>query len=310
VDGSNIPVAEVVDRETLHVGLVERVPQTSLKIGVSVSCQPDGLADVIGPDEDPVAVTSVAICTAILSARARTLHHCISDGNGRWTAMITIPASEACGRILLRPSILRRINGDANNGKAWRKGEQIADGPAAVIELDSRPFLPGNSLDNEWKDFGAESSPNELRSRKDLAWFLDLSNEDKPKLILNEGISGFKKALESPARVGKPARVRDTVAHSVLQPVLILLAHEAIRATPEDTELEDSGWRGELLCLLGKQSPGMTALAQAQQWLTDWRKGLHTELALSLQTAIQRHLDFGEGLEKLLKSIAGDDSDV
>lgn len=310
VDGVDIPLNEVVDPETLRVGLAERPPQTNLKIGVSVTCQPDGLADILGPGEDPETVAAIAICSGIPSVRERAFHPCTPGGHGRWVALLTIPASDVYGQISLRPAILRTVDGNAGTGTSWRKGEQIADGPAAVIELDAKPFMPGNSLDNEWKDFGADTSPPELRSRKDLAWFLDLSNEDKPKLMLNEGISGLKKALESPAKVGKPARVRDTVAHAILQPVLLLLAHEALRTVSEGTEVEESGWRGELLCLLGKQTSGMTAQVQAEQWLRDWHNGLHVELALSLQTAVQRHLDFGEGLEKLLKSVAGDDSDV
>jgi hypothetical protein len=310
VDGVDIPLNEVVDREALHVGLAERVPQTNLNIGLSVSCQLDGLTDVLGPGEDPEAVAAVAICSGTPSVRERSLHLCAPDGTGHWRVSVTIAASDAYGRISLRPTILRTVDGDSEQGTSWRKGEQIADGPAAVIELDAKPFIPGNSLDNEWKDFGAEDSPPELRSRKDLAWFLDLSNEDKPKLILNEAVPGLKKALESPARVGKPARVRDAVAHSILQPVLILLAHEALRTLATGPELEDSGWRGELLCLLGKQGRGMSARAQAEKWLGDWEGALHTELELSLQTAVQRHLDFGDGLEKLLKSVAGEESDV
>ena len=309
IDGGQVTLSEVFDADSRSVGLSGRSVQQDLSLQVSVTGSSALLAAVVPTGTEPEAALTVGARVVVQATRFRRLVICEADGNGRWVAKIDVAAASVADRMTITPVAVRRADCEPVAGLAYRKGEEVADGKALVVELERRPAVPGNALDTEWKDFGAADSPDKLRERKDLAWFLDLSDVDHPRLLLNQGIKDFQEILEVPGAIGRKARARDVLIQSMLQPAITLLAAEAARGMFGSDEPDDEGWQARLLGALASHADGMTADLTRDAWRAMWADQRFPEFALDIETAVQRHLRVGDGVRALISELGGEDSE-
>ena len=311
LDGDALELGLIYSPETLRVGLAERPIDRELRLGIVISDEADELAAVVQPHENPEDALSIAARLFIPSTRVRRLITCTRSIDGRWRGEVVIASTDIARRIELAPKAIRKADGSPSSGRASRRGEQVAGGELVVVELERSPPLPGNAMDAEWRDFGAVDSAEELRVRKDLSWFIDLSRPESPKLLLNSGIAGLRQALEAPAVSGPAAKVRDAIIASILQPVLALLGVEAIASSarvPAQHGEQDvlDGWRRDLLITLAHSCGDTTEELQLERWVAAWRAEKRTEVMVGLQTAVQRHLSLEASLRGLVLTVGGD----
>jgi hypothetical protein len=310
IDSSTVNLEEVYDRESAQIGIVPRVVSKELRLRLVVADQTNELADVLQEGETVDSALAVGVRLAVRATRVRRFIPFVHGDDGRWRAEMIIPAAELADRLTLSPAAIRLLEHGNSNGRASHRSEQVADGKPVVVELDKRPIVPGNALDAEWCNFGADESPPELRRRSDLAWFLDFTKPDRPKLFLNDGLYGFRQALEAPALRGLPAALRDALIGSVLQPVLVVLALEALavlEGVSKDSDGEEdndpAGWQQDVLVTLARNAGEATADLQVERWRDAWRNGNRAEVTVGLQTAVQRHLGSGQMMTGLLTEL-------
>lgn len=224
---------------------------------------------------------------------------------GRWQGTLTVDRREASGPIGLVAYAVRSTDAaSGEEGKARRKGERIAESARFSVHLIDRPSMPGGLFDGEWRDFSKEGSG--LQSFEDCTSYLDLSDPDRPRLLLNERIEGLKQALMSEARRGAPARVRDQLMDSILSPVIHTLAVAALTegaSLEDDSELE--GWRKGVLQCLARQSPASTEGPLIRDWLERWKAGKANEVLTQIAPLIQLHLNSGGSASWLVKEAGG-----
>ena len=163
--------------------------------------------------------------------------------------------------------------------------------------------MPGGLFKGEWRDFSDEASG--LKPYESCTSFLDLSDPDRPRLLLNECIDGLKQALKSEARRGAPARVRDQLIDSIVSPVIQTLAVAALTKAASDEEESSS--------MGGGRSPRVPRAAVLRRhrgppdpwWVELWRSGDVPEVLTEMAPLIQLHLDSGGSATKLVKEAGG-----
>lgn len=305
LDGHMVSLDEVYNAESAHVGLASRALGSLLKLTISVTDDSDELPSVVsgGASDGDVGIVLRSLDE---STRLRRVDSCTRGSDGSWRADIEIPTASVGDRLEIQP-IAVRLTDRVSIGFAMRRGEMVADGVPLVIEFEQRPSLPGNAMDAEWVDFGSSSSSEELQERKDLAWAVDLTDSERPKLRLNAGLAGFRQVLEIPATSGRAARVRNSLTASVLQPVLLTLAIEAIAAhSGSESAADMRGWRKDLLDTLAKHSGSRTEELEIARWVELWKSGNRAVLHFALATAVQRHLKVGESVGGLVRAFNED----
>ncbi len=301
-DGVDIPLEEAYSIESGHLGLVGRRLERSLKLAILVTDQSQVLGEAIPEGADPLTDLAVVLRASVQATRVRRLIHCVRSADGSWRGSIEFAAAELSKRIVVEPFAIRATSTGVIQGFAFRKGEQIGDGSILRVDLESAPILPGLGFDGGWLDFSAGTSPPSLRERADLAWFLDLSDPDKPRLWLNSGIAGFRQLLEVPARNGRTAYLRDAMVHSVVQPVLGILANEAMARLAADPDTKREGWVWDIPLCIAEKAGDATGKARLEAWIERWAAGDRVGVIQDLETGIQRHIGLFSGIEKLARA--------
>src|SRR5690606_29463589 len=99
-------------------------------------------------------------------------------------------------------------------------------------------------------------------------WFVDLSDQMAPRLYLNEGIPNLRQALETEKKRGRVAAVRDSLIHSIIQPVLKELSVFAVLKSPA-ASVDDLGeWQKKLLMTLASHHHEATPKIVVDRWLS------------------------------------------
>lgn len=259
------------------------------------------LAEVIPEGENATAL-AVLLKVSAPEARVRFAVTATQTENGRWSAAFDLPRSSLVGKLILDPAAVRQKEGRPVPGYATRRSEVVASGTRAVIYIDQHVVLPGSSIDNEWINFASSNDPA-LKERKDTAWYLDLTAGQSPKLRLNEGIAGLRKALETPQTHGRAARVRDALSHSIVQPVLLVLATEALCNWALEDDAPTYPWQESVLMGLAGHSGNATAEQQLDLWRKRWNGGDRTSVFHDLEAAIQRQLGMPTAASRLVKEL-------
>ena len=196
------------------------------------------------------------------------------------------------------------------DGYAFNSNEKIADSISWSIYSDIPPAMPGGALNNKWVDF-ADSENEELRTRADCVWYLDLSDGEAPRLLLNQGVPLLRETLAVEGKTSRSARVRDSLIHSVLQSVITQLALYVIETANGCTFEELGDWQRKLLLSLARTEKDRSEELVACGWIANWDSGGETfQVLKEVSTAVQRHLNLRHSSEFLARSVEkaiGDD---
>jgi len=232
----------------------------------------------------------------------------LKANGSNWAGSFEIKRENHKGSVEVFAVAVRKKDGSIAAGKASARNERLATSPSYRFVLDDRQPMPGGSLASEWRDF-TDPASGILHGKKDCIFYLDLSDPDRPTLILNEGIEGLRPALEVVQSVGKNARVRDILISSILQPVLLELAVAAIEASDSSPVEDISGWRrGLLMALAGKMMTGSPD-ATVEDWIGKWKSGSQSTVVGEIATAAQRHANLSHGAKHLVKQVGGGENE-
>lgn len=301
LDDTAIDIEKVVDHESKTINLAAIDDWAVAKIAIEVSDPNEQLDGVIADGEKISDAIHLHVLTRCARARFRSGRRLQHTGDRIWAGELQVKRENVFGSAALATFAIRGKDTSKVNDLASRAGERVADAESWTLYADDKVTMPGGAIDNEWRHFAEDPDP-ELKSRSDCAWFLDLRNSDRPKLFLNEGIPGLRPALEVEQRIGKAARVRDVLAHSILQPVLVQLT-TLILKDADGTELEElEPAHRKLLLHLAGYIDDETKEAVAQRWITDFRGDTGTVFQ-DLGTATQRTLKMGRGAEQLVNAL-------
>ena len=301
IDEQSKDVGELVDQLAYQVQMSGLKDWVTTEIEIEVSDPNRELPSVLGHEENVNDTIDVFVTLKGGKGRTRSGLMLMPNGDGAWCGSVQIMHQDQLGSMELQAIAVRRTTGEPDVGLASWVGERVAWSKRWTVYIDDKPIMPGGAISGEWRDFGNDDS-EDLRKRSDCAWHLNLSDPEKPKLYLNEGIDRLKQALEAPAVRGRPAAVRDVIAQSILQSALIALCIEAISGADEPKVEDLDGWRKSLLVAMGKladnsQSPELVV----ESWLEAWQPDGRSVIA-GVTTAVQRHLEMPGTASRLVRA--------
>ena len=305
IDGQPDVVNEFIDQEHRSVVLTSLEQDWStLLIRVSVSDPNDQLQSTL-PPEPPDEVIQLWIVARNKTTRLRKALPLVKK-NGLWVGELPLTKSELARTTELDCFAILSADLEPADAYAWNAHERIADAPGWKLYTDIVPSMPGGALNSQWVNFEESDNP-ELSQRKDCVWYLDLSDEESPRLLLNEGVPQLRQTLEVEQKTSKSARVRDALIHSILQSAINELAVFSLckaNGAPLD-ELPD--WQQKLLTSLARRDSGASEDIVANRWITSWQYGIEASHVLTeICTAVQRHLNLTHSSEYLAKSVVKD----
>lgn len=302
LDGRCVDPRELADDRSRSVSFAGQTDWTTATIRLRITDPNEQLPNVLLEGElatDTVEILALAKSTEGRSRVAIPMH---PTEPGAWAGELSIRRNQHRGSITLDAVAVRRRDGAPAERRAYRCAERLATSERWGLYLDDKPAMPGGAIDGEWKDFPT-ADLEELRSRTDCVWFLDLGDIERPKLYLNEAVAGLKQMLEVTQRTGRSARVRDAVAASIAQPVLLTLAITAVEESREIPFEELSGWKRRLLVSLAGQCDGRSEELQIEEWTEAWNAQNRTAVIRDLTTAIQRHIGSRPVAEQLIHAL-------
>lgn len=302
IDGEPLPGWHDLGDPRATLSLAGQKIARDLAIRVLIKDPNDELPGTLSGGK-PADELAVYLKVGVPDSRTRLGIRATAAQQGEWSAEACLSADALAGKVILEAVAVRARSRSPAPGYAVRASEGVADSNKCTIYLDDIPILPGGALAGEWLDFAAPTSPEELRSRADLTWYLDLSKMERPRLLLNDGIKGLKKALEIAQTTGRSARLRDVLIHSILQPVLFELAIEALAAWEPGEEAPTHDWQRGVLEVLGAHCGDASEELKVTQWRERWRKQDRQSVTRDLQTAIQRHLGHSNAASQLVKAL-------
>lgn len=301
IDAAPADANEIVEPARCSLNFTGR-QWRNVDLAVHVSDPNNEIPSVLLDGETAGDAVAVLAVVRAQDARWRRAVRLAAGEPGTWTGRLTVDHGRCRGSLSLEVVAVRARDGSPAARRAWRLGERVAGSAPWTVYVDQRPIMPGASIDGRWRDFAAD--PLEaLRSRKDCAWYLDLTDRDHPKLYLNEAVEGLKRALEVTQRIGRAARVRDALEHSVLQPVLMTMGMCAVEEAKDKNLEEITGWQKNLLLCLAGLCDGATEEEQVEMWLAEWKQGARATVLAALGTAVQRHLRVSEGAKYLVAEL-------
>jgi hypothetical protein len=174
--------------------------------------------------------------------------------HGAWTGHATIQRADIKGVVMLRPQLVRATGIPTTEDLpfATKTGAVIAVGEPISIYVDVEPSGVGvfhSTVVLSWEDF-ANSEHAWRREHPDDVFHLEPYGGE-PRLYLNSRYTQLREILESDAKRGPEAVLRDMTAALIAQPALLQLATVALTGLESDddsgTVVVPSGWRGDLV---------------------------------------------------------------
>ena len=304
LDDKEVNVDECTDTDHHSINLVGLEDEwVKLTVIVSVS-DPNNQLEKVLPKEESIDKVSVKLIIKNKYTRTRDCLTLKCNKEGQWIGDLSFLEGDvykftelACYAVL--NSDITEVDGFASNSH-----DRIAGSSVWHIYTDSVPPLPGGALNSEWRNFAEDENP-ELNKRSDCVWYLDISDSESPRLLLNEGVPGFRTTLEVSKKTGRAARVRDALSHSVLQGVLNELAVFCLSQSNGIDALDElPDWQRKMLLTLARRDNTSSEEAKAEEWLASWKASDQVPLVLNeITTSVQRHLNIFHSSEYLVKSV-------
>ncbi|MFL5560786.1 MAG: hypothetical protein ACJ79K_04840 [Gemmatimonadaceae bacterium] len=250
-----------------------------LTVGLRAELSAGELERILPPTSALERDTKLVVSVRCPTTRLRHGVRLQAVAAGCWEGCVTVQRADVAGALELRPVLVRRtslpdVAGDGA-GVARHAGAVIARGASIQLRLDAPSDFAHGNFKILWEDF--RQSVNEWRREhaSDLYQLEPYTRE--PVLYLNARYAQVHHVLESRARTGADAVLRDTIAALIAQSVWIQLGVAAMGAARTDdsgeyTDLPHEGWkRDALIELLPRLYPEVDDDGRLQRAASDFR---------------------------------------
>lgn len=229
-----------------------------LTFRLDVALDASELERILPPTSDVRSDTSLVVlmtCPATRFRRGVRLRH---TGSGQWIGHATLQRDDVRGSLTLRPQLVRvsAIPAGDDLPYATRAGALVAAGDPVAVYVDAVPASLGTGLSAavamNWEDFANSDDPWR-REHPDDVYHLEPFGPE-PRLWLNSRYGQLREVLESTAKRGREAALRDMFGILVAHPVWLQLCTTALAALEVDEDSgavsAPSGWRGDLIAMV------------------------------------------------------------
>lgn len=302
IDGEACAGNNFVDQEHRSIVLTSFEKKwEELKIRVKIT-DPNLQLDAVLPSAVNKKIVKVWLVARNKSTRLRSSVLLQSSADG-WVGELKLRREDYARTTELECFATLSTDIELIDGFANKSNERIADAESWKLYVDILPAMPGGALNSEWVNFD-KSQNSELSKRNDCVWFLDLSDSESPRLLLNEAVPKLRQTLEVESKTSKPARVRDALIHSILQGVINELAIFAL-ADADGSTLDELGeWQKKLLSGLARRDDSGSEAIVAERWIRSWKSSTDVGRILTeITTSVQRHLNVRHSSEYLARSV-------
>lgn len=210
----------------------------------------EALEVVLPPTSDTAQDTVLNVLITCPSTKFRHGARLRMVRDGLWTGHAILQRADVASGVVFQPQLVRAtsIPSEEELPYAKRAGSIIGLGEPVTLLLAPRRQTIQSSVDVRWEDFGNSDNPWR-RERVEDVYHLEPFTE--PRLFLNSRYSQLREIMESTAKQGPEAALRDMAAALIAQPVLLQMAVAAVASmeTDEDSSsmIMPSGWRKDLL---------------------------------------------------------------
>ena len=183
--------------------------------------------DVLPPDQDtPLLFALLLRCDNTRWRKAVTC--AIVDGSG--SVHFSVSRDDIAGDLELQPLVVLGTHSvTATAGWATRKFAKVATGFPVYLRTDEPPEGPGRGIEVKWQRFD-ESIANALYN-------LQIMDEEKPQLLLNNRYPGLQTVLDSISKIkNEKTLLRDSLFSYIAADVWLHLADAASNCAPEEGE--------------------------------------------------------------------------
>lgn len=307
IDGNPLvqdKVTEVVDMEHQEIDLLEQREEewTVIQIDLKAEEPGDAVAELLAGDEGLGSAAKLLVLAKCPETKRRWVQPLEGPD---WKVEFVLDRATVSHSLDFKLELVRTCQAvKPMPGRAAHQGDRLASSLSWKVYLDDKDDPIGGAFPCEWKRFEDEEGLKELNHR---LWHLDLSDEDKPKIYLNESAPGvgedFKEVFEEQrARGGSTAKAkaRDLVHASILSPLIVELFVLAL-ASAEDVE-ELTGWRSKIVEELAKKMyPHCDKDAAKKKAWDAWHESKnHAEVLQRLGGDIQDKIGFSGSMKRLL----------
>lgn len=218
------PAQEEIHRSSDGSLLVYETDSDRLVVNAVVSVPEDIISDVLESSEQQQPPVKAILTYGSIESRQR--NSIILPGSGSSECSLEFSRDQWRGTVEVQASLVRTTeNPNISTAYGSKAGARLAWSNPSRILFDEPRLPPGDYLRIVWKDFA--NSEDWLRRQSDHLFALDTS-EEIPTLVLNQGISGAYKVLNSRSNSGKIAEIRDATFYMIVHQVWTSLIAEAL----------------------------------------------------------------------------------
>ncbi|MFO0448479.1 MAG: hypothetical protein ACK52I_07410 [Pseudomonadota bacterium] len=247
VEGAVLDLDPVYGEPSIDLTPVES--WTTLTLKLSVRIDPGSLAAAL---QDGESVPESLRVLAALEARAAKVRRAVQlkHHDGKWNGEIRLERTELAGSGMITLRVARRSNSSISlPGVAAFRGAIIGESRPIALYFDDWEKPYNGPIKYRWEKF-RESQDPWIRSRKGDLFLVDPGSV--PTVYLNLDIPELQAVLESKARRGAVAVLRDstatTIAVGVWQQLVIAAVLGAVEASGSgEPPVVPPDWRGAVL---------------------------------------------------------------
>lgn len=220
---------------------------------------------------------------------------------GYWSAFTTLQRSDVKAAVTFRPQLVRTtgIPVDDIKSLATKAGAVIALGNPVTLYIDKQPrAVSSSSVNISWEDFANSEHPWRREHHNDVFHLDPFLGE--PRLFLNTRYRQLREVIESDAKRGPEAALREMMASMIAQPVLLQMSLIALTSLELDEDSQNAqppaGWRADVLGslmprLFPEESSGEQRLIRAAREIreSDGAASLISRLGSVIQEMVGSH---------------------
>lgn len=229
-----------------------------LTFKIKAKLEPGELRRVLPAGADSKVETTLLVSLSCPPTKYRHALHLEPSGEGKWTGYATLQRVDVKGSVQLRPLLVRATDlspAPSRGGRlAIRAGSILATGVSVLLHVDtSRRIGTDVFVVTTWEDFSISDNPWR-KDHSDNLFELE-PYADGPRLFLNARYSELRELLDSKARTGPEAALRDMAAAMIAQGVWLQLTMVAAGAVTYDAANDvaaepGEGWKRDLLTMV------------------------------------------------------------
>lgn len=298
---------QLIDKNTSEIDLSNLNGWQKAMLTIKASITLDEQDALLHAGEELGNSVSAMLTAVCPSTRMRSSVELISATSpGEWSGTLTLESKDYDNSVDLLVHLVRSSEaGGSAPQRARRLGARLASAKPWKVHLTERSRIPGRSLPIEWCNFRV-STDQRLSCRPESFYFLDLT--DGPKLLLNEEINeDVRQVLNSNAKVGRPAAIREILFNLLEQVIWISLATSSFYSVKrEGDEFEpELDWQRAVAVRFARELfPDMTDGTGLQRIAECVREpSLTSPLVESLAAAVEKMTSPVNGANKLVQAM-------